>query len=130
MKKIICSDQAPKAVGPYSQGVVVPPFIFLSGMVPINPKAGKIVAVDIEGQTQQVFHNIEELLKAAGAGFEDVVRMEVFLANMDHFQAMNAIYAKYFPGEFKPARHTVQVARLPLDALVEITCTALCKKLP
>lgn len=126
--KIIHSDHAPKAIGPYSQAVMAPPFLFVSGMLPIDPKAGKIIASDIEGQTKQVLLNIGEILKAAGLNFEDVARMEVFLANLDHFQAMNGVYAQHFPGAHKPARHAFQIAKLPMDALVEITCTALCRK--
>jgi len=126
MKKIE-TDQAPKAVGPYSQAVMAPPFLFLSGMVAIDPKTGKITETAIEGQTRQVLVNIEAVLKAASLSFKDVVRMEVFLKDMAHFQVMNSIYAEKFPHEVKPARHTVEVARLPLDALIEITCTALCK---
>lgn len=120
------TDKAPKAIGPYSQAVKAGPFLFLSGMLPIDPKVGKIVDTTIEGQTKQIFHNIEEVLKAASLTFDDVVRMEVFLKNLEDFQAMNGVYGQKFPG-IKPARHAFQVARLPLDALVEITCTALCK---
>lgn len=125
--KIIHSDHAPKAIGPYSQAVMAGPFIFLSGMLPIDPKVGKIVAGDIEGQTKQVMVNIGEVLKAAGVSFDHVVRVEVFLANLDHFQAMNGVYSHYFPGTHKPARHAFQVAKLPMGSLVEITCTALAK---
>lgn len=121
------TDQAPKAIGPYSQAIKAPPFLFVSGMVPIDLKLGKIVETTIEGQTRQVLHNIEEVLKAAGLTFQDVVKMEVFLKDLNDFQAMNGIYAQKFPQDAKPARHAFQVARLPLDALVEISCTALCK---
>jgi len=119
------TDKAPKAIGPYSQAIKAAPFLFLSGMLPIDPKVGKIVETTIEGQTRQIFHNIEEVLKAAGLNFEHVVRMEVFLKDLADFQAMNGVYAKMFPQDAKPARHAFQVARLPLDALVEITCTAI-----
>jgi len=121
------TDQAPKAIGPYSQAIKAPPFLFVSGMLPIDPKVGKIVETTIEGQTNQVLHNIQEILKAASLTFEDVVRMEVFLKSLEDFQVMNGIYAQKFPHANKPARHAFQVARLPLDALIEITCTALCR---
>lgn len=124
MKKIE-TEKAPKAIGPYSQAIMAPPFLFLSGMLPIDPKVGKIVETTIEGQTHQALQNIEEILKAAGLTFENVVRTEVFLKDLADFQAMNAIYAQKFSHETKPARHAFQVGRLPLDALVEITCTAL-----
>lgn len=121
------TEHAPKAIGPYSQAIKAPPFLFLSGMLPIDPKVGKIVETTIEGQTRQALHNIEEVLKAAGLTFQDVVRVEVYLKDLSDFQAMNGIYAQKFSHEPKPARHAFQVAKLPLDALVEITCTALCK---
>jgi 2-iminobutanoate/2-iminopropanoate deaminase len=121
------TDKAPRAVGPYSQAIKAYPFLFVSGMVAIDPKVGKIVETTIEGQTRQVLANIEEVLKAAALTFLDVVRMEVFLKDLGDFQSMNAVYAEKFPHEAKPARHAFQVVRLPLDALVEITCTALCK---
>ena len=127
MKNKIETDKAPKAIGPYSQAIKAPPFLFLSGMLPIDPKVGKISETTIAGQTRQALHNIEEVLKAASLTFEDVVRMEVYLKNLDDFQAMNSVYAEKFPHADKPARHAFQVARLPLDALVEITCTAFCK---
>lgn len=123
--KKIETDAAPKAIGPYSQAIQAGPFLFLSGMLPIDPKLGKIGETTIEGQTRQVLHNIEAVLKAASLTFEHVVRMEVFLLNLGDFQVMNGIYAQKFPQAAKPARHAFQVARLPLDALIEITCTAL-----
>jgi 2-iminobutanoate/2-iminopropanoate deaminase len=121
------TEHAPKAIGPYSQAIKAHPFLFISGMVPIDPKAGKILETTIEGQTRQVLLNIEEILKAAGLTFQDVVKMEVFLKDLSDFQVMNGIYAEKFPQDAKPARHAFQVARLPLDALIEISCTAFCK---
>ncbi len=121
----IDTAHAPKAIGPYSQAIKAGNFLFLSGMLPIDPKVSKIVETTIEGQTRQIFHNIEEVLKAAGLNLEHVVRMEVFLKDLADFQAMNGVYASKFPQDAKPARHAFQVARLPLDALVEITCTAI-----
>ncbi|MBP7074773.1 MAG: Rid family detoxifying hydrolase [Rhabdochlamydiaceae bacterium] len=124
MKKIE-TDQAPQALGPYSQAVEAGGFLFLAGQVPINPITGKIDESSIEGQTRQVLLNIEAILKAAGLTMNYVVRSEVFLKDLSHFSAMNEVYATFFTGPIKPARHTIQVTRLPLDALVEITCTAI-----
>lgn|SRR3569832_2213187 len=123
--KKIATDHAPKAVGPYSQAVQAGGFLFLAGQIPLNPLSGKVEETTIEGQTRQVFLNIEAILKAAGLTFDDVVRSEVFLKDLDHFTVMNEIYAQFFTGAVKPARHTVQVAKLPLDVLIEVTCTAI-----
>lgn len=125
MKKQIITEHAPKAIGPYSQAVMTDRLLFVSGQLPIDPKSGKIVETTIEGQTRQVLSNIEAILKEAGLTFADVVKAEVFLQNMDDFQKMNAIYAEKFTGPIKPARQAVQVARLPMDALVEISCIAI-----
>ena len=123
MKKIE-TDKAPKPNGPYSQAIQAGGFLFLAGQIPINPQTGKIEEISIEGQTRQVFLNIEAILKAAGLTFDNVVRSEVFLKDLSHFAAMNTIYAEFFKGPIKPARHTIQVAKLPMDALIEVTCTA------
>ena len=121
------TNKAPKAIGPYSQAIKAGSFLFVSGMLGVDPKEGKIVDTTIEGQTRQIFQNIAEILKTASLTFEDVVKMEVFLKNLEDFQVMNEIYAEMFPQDAKPARHAFQVVRLPRDALIEITCTALCK---
>ncbi len=123
MKKVIISDTAPKAVGPYSQAIEANNFVFLSGQIPINPATGHIDVATIEEQTEQVLINIGSVLQAAGCDYKDVVKSTVFLSDLINFKAMNAIYAKYFPGE-SPARSTVQVAGLPLGALIEIECVA------
>lgn len=123
MKKVE-TDKAPIPIGPYSQAISAPPFLFLSGMLPLDPITNKITAITIEEQMEQVLKNIGEILKTAGLSFKDVVRMEVYLNDLTDFPAMNAIYAKAFPHELKPVRHTVEVSRLPLNSLVEITCTA------
>ncbi len=123
MKKIE-TDQAPEALGPYSQAVQAGGFLFLAGQIPINPVTKKVDETTIEGQTRQVLLNIEAILKAAGLNLKHVVRSEVFLKDLSHFSAMNEVYATFFTGPIKPARHTIQVAKLPMDALVEITCTA------
>lgn len=123
MKQIVTED-APKAIGPYSQAVLAGQLVFVSGQLPIDPKRGKITESTIEGQTEQVLLNIEAILKAADLTFADVVKAEVFLKDMNDFQKMNAIYAEKFTGPVKPARQAFQVARLPLDALIEISCIA------
>lgn len=118
------SDKAPKAIGPYSAGVMTKDLVFVSGQLPIYPPKGAIVDHTIEGQTRQVLDNIEAILEAANLTLEDVVKAEVFLKDMNDFQKVNAIYAERFTGAVKPARQAFQVARLPMDALVEISCIA------
>ncbi len=127
MVKKIETENAPKAIGPYSQAILAGGFLFLSGQIPINPKTGKVDDNTIEGQTRQVFANIDAILKAAGLGFEDVVRAEVFLKDLADFQTVNGIYAEFFPQSAKPARHAFQVGKLPLDVRIEITCTAVAR---
>jgi 2-iminobutanoate/2-iminopropanoate deaminase len=114
---------APKAVGPYSQLSVAGDTIYLSGQLPLDPKTGKLVGGTIEEQTEQVFNNIEAVLKGVGLGLTDVARCSVYLTDMSKFQNMNAIYAKRF-GSHKPARETIGVSALALGAPVEITVIA------
>lgn len=121
------TKEAPKAIGPYSQAVIAGGFLFVSGQIPIDPRAGKVLDHTIGGQTQRVFENIEAILRAAGLSLADIVRVEVYLKNMDDFQEVNAIYAEKFKQPVKPARQTIQVGRLPMDVLVEISCIALNK---
>lgn len=122
--KIISTDQAPAAIGPYSQGVVAEgSFIFTAGQIPINPKTGELVQGDIQTQSRQVLDNLKAVLEASGAGLENVVKTTVFLSDMNDFAAMNEIYAEYFP-QNPPARSAVQVARLPKDVRIEIECVA------
>lgn len=123
MREAISSPDAPAAIGPYSQAVRVGHQLFLSGQIPLDPKTGRLVDGGIEPQTQQVFRNIAAILKAAGASFDNVVTVGVFLADMNDFGKVNEVYATYFSAPF-PARATVQVARLPKDCLVEIQVTA------
>ncbi|HSW86760.1 MAG TPA: RidA family protein [Rhabdochlamydiaceae bacterium] len=118
------TDEAPEAIGPYSQAVLAGPFLFISGQIPIDPQTGQLVEDTIEAQTEQVLDNIEAILKAKGLSFHHVVKTEVFLKDMEDFQAMNSIYAKRFSNIIKPARQAFQVARLPRDARVEISCIA------
>jgi len=122
-KQSISSDGAPKAIGPYSPAVRAGTLLFVSGQVPIDPATGNMIDGDIAAQSRRVFENIGALLEAAGASFASVVRTTVFLADMNDFAAMNAVYGQYFTEPY-PARATVQVARLPKDARVEIDVIA------
>jgi 2-iminobutanoate/2-iminopropanoate deaminase len=122
MREAVSTPSAPAAIGPYSQAIRAGNLLFLSGQIPIDPATGNLVDGDIEAQTRQVFSNIAAILKAAGATFDHVVSVGVFLADMNDFGKMNAIYAEYFASP-APARATVQVARLPKDCLVEIQVT-------
>ncbi len=123
-RQVIHSTQAPKAIGPYSQAIRVGDFIFCAGQTPIDPATGNLIEGDIEAQTRRVLQNLNEVLKAAGTSMERVVKTTVFLLDMNDFQRMNAVYAEFFPTN-PPARSTVQVARLPRDARVEIELIAL-----
>ena len=122
MSKIISTEKAPAAIGPYSQAVVCGDFVFTSGQIPINPATGNIDAVNISAQTEQVMKNIGEVLTAAGTSFEKVVKTTCFLADISDFSAFNEVYAKYFIG--KPARSCVAVRDLPKGALVEVEVIA------
>ncbi|GAK50798.1 putative endoribonuclease L-PSP [Candidatus Moduliflexus flocculans] len=122
-KTIIKTTQAPQAIGPYSQAVRVGDMLFVSGQIPINPATGELVTESFEAQVRQVLKNIEGVLASVGANFSNVVKTTVFLKDMAQFAEMNAIYAQYFT-ENPPARSTIQVARLPKDADVEIEVIA------
>ncbi|MBS0625650.1 MAG: hypothetical protein JSS32_06335 [Verrucomicrobia bacterium] len=124
MLEKIETENAPKAIGPYSQAVGFDRLLFVSGQIPIDPQAGKIAETAIEGQTRQVLANIEAILKAAGIGFDRVVKVEIYVKDIAHFQTINAIYAEKFSYPVKPARQLMQVARLPMDSLIEISCIA------
>lgn len=123
-KAVIHTDNAPKAVGPYSQAIAAGNFVFTSGQVPIDPAQGKIVATSIEAQTEQVMHNLSAVLDEAGLTFENVVKTTCFLSNMNDFAAFNGVYQTFFVDN-PPARSCVQVAKLPLDAKVEVEVIAL-----
>ena len=123
MRQAVAAPGAPQAIGPYSPAIRAGNFLFLSGQIPLDPATGALVAGDIAVQTEQVMRNIAALLSAAGAGFEHVVRTTVFLLDMNEFAAMNEVYAR-FAADPPPARSTVQVARLPRDARVEIDVIA------
>jgi 2-iminobutanoate/2-iminopropanoate deaminase len=123
-KKIVSTEKAPKAIGPYSQAIGIDWFVFTAGQVGLDPATMELVEGGIEAQTRQVLTNLTRVLEAADSGLNFVVKTTVFLQNMSDFAAMNAIYAEFFP-EKPPARSTVQVAGLPKGALVEIECVAL-----
>jgi len=120
---IVVTDKAPGAIGPYSQAVVANGMVFCSGQIPIDPATGELVLGDVGEQTEQVLKNLSAVLEAAGSGLHQVVKTTVFLSDMKDFAAMNEIYGRYFDSH-KPARATVQAARLPRDAKVEIECIA------
>src|SRR5438034_5095196 len=119
----IHSDDAPKAIGPYSQAIKAGNVIYTSGQVSLDPKPGELVTGDFNAQARRVFENLESVLRAGGADFRDVAKANVFLTDLANFQALNAIYAEYF-GDHKPARTTVQVAGLPKGAALEIDLIA------
>lgn len=123
MKKIVNTKNAPAAIGPYSQGVSVEGgrTVFLSGQIALDPASGQIVEGGVEAETKQVMKNIEALLKEVGAGFEHVVKTTIFLKDFNDFAKVNQLYGSHFPNN-PPARSTVEVARLPRDAKIEIEC--------
>lgn len=123
--KTVQTNQAPAAIGPYSQGIIVNNMLYSSGQIPLTPE-GNMVEGDVKVQTHQVFRNLEAVLVEAGASFETVVKATVFIKDMNDFAAINEVYGEYFTIN-KPARSTVEVARLPKDALVEIEVVALVK---
>lgn len=124
MKTIVHTDSAPPAAGPYSQAVIANGFVFTAGQLGLDPNTRQFVEGGVAEQTHQVLKNLKAVLEAAGTGLEHAVKAVVFLKDMNDFAAMNAVYAQYL-GENSPARSTVQVARLPLDGLVEIELVAL-----
>ncbi len=123
MRTIVRTDGAPKAIGPYSQGVASGGFLFCSGQIPLDPATGKIVDGGIEEQTARVLRNLEAVLSAGGASLAAVVKTTVYMIDLADFPKMNAVYGKFFSGD-PPARATVQVAKLPAGALVEIDAVA------
>lgn len=124
MRHGVTSDKAPKAIGPYSQAIVAGGFVFCSGQIALDPATGALVGTDVADQTRQVLRNLGEVLRAAGTSFDAVVRTTVYLADLEDFAAMNAVYGEFF-AQPAPARATVQAARLPRDARVEIDAVAL-----
>ncbi|HIW21412.1 MAG TPA: RidA family protein [Candidatus Dorea intestinavium] len=124
--KVVKTDLAPKALGPYSQGYIHNGMFYSAGQIPINPKSGEVEATDIAGQTDQVCKNFAAVLEAAGSDFEHVVKTTCFLSDMADFAAFNEVYAKYFSS--KPARSCVAVKTLPKDVLVEVELIAIVKE--
>lgn len=121
----IQTKRAPKAVGPYSQGVKAGNLVFVSGQIPINPDTGKVVGENISAQTEQVLANLEAVLNKAGASLDQVVRVDIFLTDLENdFSVVNELYAKRFKGPVKPVRQTVEVSKLPLNVNVEMSCIA------
>jgi 2-iminobutanoate/2-iminopropanoate deaminase len=123
MKKIISTGRAPKAIGPYSQAVVMNGFAFLSGQIPLDPETNQLIEGDIAEQTARVIENLKAVLEACGSSLDRVVKTTVFMQDMREFPKMNEVYARYF-AENPPARATVEAARLPRDVRVEIECIA------
>ena len=123
-KKIISTDAAPKAIGPYSQAVIANGFAFLSGQIPLDPATNQLIEGDIAAQTERVMEKLKGLLAACGASLSGVVKTTVFIKDMGEFAKMNEVYGRYF-AENPPARATVEAARLPRDVRVEIECIAL-----
>jgi 2-iminobutanoate/2-iminopropanoate deaminase len=123
MKEVVLTDRGPKPIGPYSQAIKANGFLYLAGQVALDPKSGELTGADIRQQTERTLENIKGIVEAAGSKLSHVVKTTVFLKDMNDFAAMNEAYAKYFTAA-PPARSTVQAARLPKDALVEIEVIA------
>jgi 2-iminobutanoate/2-iminopropanoate deaminase len=126
-KKIVQTENAPAAVGPYSQAVKIGKLVYTAGQIPLDPATGKMVEGDVQAQTDRVLQNLQAVLEAAGSSLSNVVKTTVFLQDMADFAAMNEVYGRYF-NEKPPARSAVEVAALPLGAQVEIEAVALVKK--
>jgi 2-iminobutanoate/2-iminopropanoate deaminase len=124
MRETVETKNAPTPIGPYSQAVCTQGLIFVSGQIALDPATGTVIEGDIGAQTRQVLKNLGAILDAAGSGLDKVIKTTVFLTNLDHFPQCNQVYGEYL-GDVKPARSTVQVARLPKEALVEIDAIAL-----
>jgi 2-iminobutanoate/2-iminopropanoate deaminase len=124
MREVISTNDAPQAIGPYSQAIKANGFVFASGQIAIDPATQQLIGGDVAAQTDRVLKNLSSILKAAGTGLEKVIRSTVFLKNMSEFPAMNEVYGRYFSVS-PPARSTVEAARLPKDVLVEIDVIAL-----
>lgn len=123
-KKIIKSSNAPQPIGPYNQAVLIGNLIYTAGQIPMDPKTNELIKGTVADQTHQVIKNLKAVLEAGGSSLERVVKSTVFLKNINDFSEMNKVYAEYFDAKIAPARSTVEVARLPKDALVEIEVVA------
>lgn len=124
IRKTINTDKAPAAIGPYVQANTYGDLIFTSGQIPLDPKSGEIVGDNVVEQAHQVFKNVGEVLKAAGATYDTVLKTTVFIKDMNDFAKVNEVYAEYFKGDVLPSRSAVEVARLPKDVLVEVETIA------
>ncbi len=123
-KEVIFTEKAPAAIGPYSQAIKLGNMVYTSGMIPVVPETGEVAQGDAAAQAEQVLKNLNEVLKAAGTNFDNVLKTTVFIKNMGDFAAINEVYKKYFTKDY-PARSCVEVAKLPKDVLVEIECIAI-----
>ena len=121
--KVIQTDRAPAAIGPYSQGITVAPWLFVSGQLGIQPETGELVSSNFASQARQALENLMQVVRAAGYDLKHVVAVDVFVTDLNHFAAFNEIYAEYFSAH-RPARAVVEVSRLPKDACIEIKCIA------
>lgn len=126
----IATEQAPKAIGPYSQAITDGNYLFVSGQLPIDPTTGKLIEGDIKVLTNRVLDNIEAILLSGGSDFKHVVRVDIFLKDLSSFKSVNEEYSKRFSLDLPPARQTVGVSQLPLDSPIEISCIALIKNKP
>lgn len=122
-KSVVATQQAPQAIGPYSQAIRLGNLLFTAGQIPLDPSSSKLVEGDIEQQTERVMENLKAILEAAGSSLDQVVKTTCFLANLDDFQRFNQVYGRYFTNQ-PPARSTVEVSRLPAGARVEVECVA------
>jgi len=122
----VATDQAPAAIGPYSQAVVAGDFVFVSGQIPLDPDTGEIVGDSIRPQAERVIDNLAAVLAAAGSSLDRAVKAEVFLKDMNDFAVLNEVFAERFTSDSPPARQAIEASRLPKDALVEISCIAVC----
>ncbi|MCR5201788.1 MAG: RidA family protein [Lachnospiraceae bacterium] len=123
MKKVVSTDKAPAAIGPYSQAIEVNGLVFTSGVIPINPETGELVTGEASVQADRAFQSLKALIEAAGSSMDKVIKTVVFISDMNDFASINEVYAKYFPEPY-PARSCVQVARLPKDVAIEIEAVA------
>ena len=123
MRKIVATDKAPAAIGPYAQANIIGTLVITSGQIPIDPATGNLVEGDIEVQTRQVFANLKAVLEAAGSSLDKIVKTTCFMDNMNDFAKMNEVYASFFSGDY-PSRSAVEVAKLPKGALIEIEVIA------
>lgn len=126
-KRIIYTEKAPKPIGPYSQAVIAGNLIFTAGQIPIDPKTNQVVQGDIKEQTRRVLENLRAILEAVGSTFDDVVKVTIYMKDLNEFSAMNEVYSEYFKNS-PPARTTVEVSRLPRDVKIEIDLIAIVKQ--